>query len=105
MGKVLEVSEETYQQLAALAAQQQRTPEEMLRVCLAAYEAALYERLHRRMMAEGLLDALPARPLPPELEDFEPEAIPGPPLSESILEERRAGHAGRPPLRLSRRTA
>jgi predicted transcriptional regulator len=89
MGKVLEVSEETYQQLAALAQQQHRTPEEMLRVCLATYEAALYERVHHQMVAEGLLEALPTRPLPPDLEDFEPEEIPGPPLSETILEERR----------------
>jgi hypothetical protein len=90
MGKVLEVSEEIYQQLAELARQQHRTPEEMLRVCLAAYEAACYERLHHHMMAAGLLEVVPTRPLPPALEDFEPEAIPGPPLSESILEERRS---------------
>jgi hypothetical protein len=30
MGKVLEVSEETYQQLTALAAQQHRTPDERI---------------------------------------------------------------------------
>lgn len=90
MGKVVELSEETYQQLADLAQQQQRTPEEMLRVCLATYEAALYERVHHQMVAEGLLEALPTRPLPPDLEDFEPEAIPGRPLSESILEDRRS---------------
>ena len=36
MGKVLEVSEETYQQFTALAEQQHRTPEEMLRLCLLA---------------------------------------------------------------------
>ena len=89
MGKVLELSEDTYQQLADLAQQQQRTPAEMLRVCLATYEAARYERVHQQMRAEGLLAALPARPLPPEVEDFDPEAIPGPPLSETILEERR----------------
>jgi len=89
MSKVLEVSDDTYQQLTTLAQQQQRTPEEMLRVCLATYEAALYERVHHQMVAEGLLEALPTRPLPPDLEAFEPEAIPGPPLSETILEERR----------------
>ena len=89
MGKVLELSEETYQQLADLAQQQQRTLEEMLRVCLATYEAALYERAHQQMVAEGLLAAPPTRPLPLEVEDFEPEEIPGPPLSETILEERR----------------
>ena len=62
---------------------------EMLRVCLATYEAACYERVHQQMRAEGLLAALPTRPLPPEVEDFAPEEIPGPPLSETILEERR----------------
>ena len=36
MGKTLEVSEETYQQFTALAEQQHRTPEEMLRLCLLA---------------------------------------------------------------------
>jgi len=90
MGKVLELSDETYHQLADLAQQQQRTPEEMLRVCLATYEAALYERVHQQMRAEGLLEALPTRPLPPDVEDFDPEEIPGPPLSETILEERRS---------------
>ena len=35
MGKILELSDDTYQQLVDLAQQQQRTPEEMLRVCLA----------------------------------------------------------------------
>ena len=38
MGKVLELSDETYQQLVDLAQQQQRTLEEMLRVCLATGE-------------------------------------------------------------------
>jgi len=39
MGKVLELSEETYHQLADLAQRQQQTLEEMFRLCLAAYEA------------------------------------------------------------------
>jgi hypothetical protein len=90
MTKVLELSDETYQQLADLAQQQQRTPEEMLRVCLATYEAALYERVHQEMVAERVLEALPTRPLPPDLEDFEPEEIPGRPLSEILLEDRRS---------------
>ena len=89
MGKVLELSDETYQQLVDLAQQQQRTPEEMLRVCLATYEAARYARVHQQMIAEGLLAALPTRPLSPEVEAFDPEEIPGPPLSETIREERR----------------
>jgi hypothetical protein len=89
MGKTLELSEETYQQLADLAQQQQRPLEEMLRLCLATYEASRYERVHRQMVEEGLLAALPTRPLPPDVEAFEPEAIPGPPLSDTIVEERR----------------
>jgi len=39
MGKVLELSEDTYHQLSDLAQHQQRTLEEMFRLCLAAYEA------------------------------------------------------------------
>ncbi len=89
MGKTLELSEETYKQLVDLAQQQQRTPEEMLRLCLATYEASHYEQVHRQMMEEGLLDALPTRPLPSDIEAFEPEEIPGPPLSDTIVEERR----------------
>lgn len=39
MSKVLELSDDTYQQFTALAARQHRTPEDMLRLCVAAYEA------------------------------------------------------------------
>ena len=138
MGKVLELSEDTYHQLADLAQHQQRTLEEMLRLCLAAYEESQYQQAHQQMVAEGLLVSLPAPPLtftpfpsplpllspppPPSLppsppppppllppppplsplppppplpgeteegDDFEPVEIPGKPLSEIILEERR----------------
>ena len=91
MGKVLEVSDETYQQFTTLAEQQHRTPEDMLRLCLQAYEHYQYHLVHQDMVAEGLLDAIPLlRPLDAEEEeDFEPEVIPGKPLSEIILEERR----------------
>jgi hypothetical protein len=93
MGTVLELPEETYQQLADLAQRQQRPVEEMLRLCLAAYEAALYERAHQQMVADGVLVSLPAPPLlPGETEEddaFEPVALPGTPLSEMILEDRR----------------
>lgn len=93
MGQVLALSEETYQQLADLAQRQQRTVEEMLRVCLAAYEAALDERTHQQMLTDGVLVALPAPPLLPgeteEDDDVEPVALPGTPLSEIILEDRR----------------
>ena len=90
MGKVLEVSEETYQQLTALAEQQHRTPEEMLRLCLLAYEQYQYHLVHQDMVADGLLEAIPLLlPLDAEDDDFEPEVIPGTPLSEMILEDRR----------------
>jgi hypothetical protein len=93
MGKVLELSEDTYYQLAALAQHQQRTLEEMVRLCLVAYEESRYRQAHQQMVAEGLLVSLPAPPLLPgeteEGDDFEPVEIPGKPLSEIILEERR----------------
>jgi hypothetical protein len=93
MGKVLELSEETYHQLADLAQHQQRTLEEMLRLCLEAYEEAQYQRAHQQMIAEGVLVSLPVPPLLPgeteEDDDFEPVEVPGKPLSEIILEDRR----------------
>ena len=94
MGKVLEVSEETYQQLADLAQPQQRSLEEMLRLCLLAYEQYQYHLVHQQMVAEGLLEELPPlRPLEAADEaaddDFEPVVLPGKPLSEIILEDRR----------------
>jgi hypothetical protein len=94
MGKVLALSDDVYQQLTVLAAQQHRTPEAMVRLCLLAYEQYQYHLVHQQMVAEGLLEALPPlRPLEAvnaaEDDDFEPEVIPGKPLSEIILEERR----------------
>jgi hypothetical protein len=93
MGKVLELSEETYRQLADLAQRQQRPLEEMFRLCLLAYEQYQYHLVHQQMVAEGLLEALPplrALDAADEAdEDFEPEIIPGKPLSEIILEDRR----------------
>ena len=94
MSKVLALSDDTYQQLADLAQQQQRTPDEMLRLCLLAYEQYQYHLVHQQMVAEGLLEELPLL-LPLEAvdeaedDDFEPEVIPGKPLSEIILEDRR----------------
>ena len=92
MGTVLELSEETYHQLADLAQRQQRTVEDMLRLCLAAYEEALYERAHQQMLADGVLVSMPAPPLLPgetDDEDCAPVEIAGKPLSEIILEDRR----------------
>ena len=53
MGKVLELSEETYDQLADLAQHQQRTLEEMFRLCLAAYEESHDPRAHQQMVTEA----------------------------------------------------
>jgi hypothetical protein len=93
MGTVLELSEETYHQLADLAQRQQRTMEDMLRLCLAAYEEALFERAHQQMLADGVLVEMSAPPLLPgetaEDDDVEPVRLPGKPLSEIILEDRR----------------
>jgi hypothetical protein len=90
MGKVLAVSEETYRQLADLAQHQQRSLEEMLRLCLLAYEQYQYHLVHQQMVAEGLLESLPPlHALDAADDDFEPEVIPGKPLPEIILEERR----------------
>ncbi len=94
MGKVLALSEETYQQFADLAHHQQRPLEEMFRLCLLAYEQYQYHLVHQQMVAEGLLEELPPlRALDAQDEaeddDFEPEVIPGKPLSEIILEDRR----------------
>ena len=93
MGTVLALSAETYHQLTDLAQRQQRPVEEMLRLCLAAYEEALYQRAHAQMVADGVLVSLPAPPLLPgeteEDDDFEPVELPGKPLSEIILEDRR----------------
>ena len=59
---MLELSEETYHQLADLAQRQERTVEDMLRLCPAAYEEALYERAHQQMLADGV--RVDARPTP-----------------------------------------
>ena len=93
MSTTLELSDTTYQLLAELAEHQQRTVEEMLRLCLAAYEEALSQRAHAQMVADGILVSLPAPPLLPgeteEDDDFEPVELPGKLISEIILEDRR----------------
>jgi len=86
MGKVLELSEETHQRLVELARQQRRTPEEVIQEFLLDYESERYWRVNRQMLAQGILASLPTAQ---EEEDFEPESMPGRPLSEIIIEERR----------------
>ena len=66
MGKVLELSDKTYHQLADLAQYRQRTLEEMLRLCLESYEEVQYQQAHQQMIAAGILVSLPVPPLPSE---------------------------------------
>ena len=88
MGKVLELSEDTYQLLMELARRQRRTPEEIIRALLLDYENEKYRQVNQQMLAQGLLIAFPTNQLL-QADDFEPESIPGKPLSEIIIEERR----------------
>jgi hypothetical protein len=86
----LELSEETSQQLATLAAYQQRPLEEMRRLCLLVYEQYQYHLVHQQIVAEEWLEALPSlRALGEADDDFESEVIPGKPFSELMLAERR----------------
>ncbi len=62
MGKVLELSDDTYHQLADLAQHQQRTLEEMFRLCLAAYEASHAQRAPEQRVPEA--DMLPESEYP-----------------------------------------
>jgi hypothetical protein len=66
----------------------------MLRLCLLAYEQYQYHLVHQQMVAEGLLEALLPLPVLDAVDeaddDFEPEVIPGKPLSDIMLEERRS---------------
>lgn len=88
MAKVLKLSDETYQRLVDLAQQQQQTPEEMIRAFLLKYENEQYRQANQQMLTQGILTALPTDRSLPE-DEFEPESIPGKPLSEMIIEERR----------------
>ena len=62
MGKVLELSEETYHQLVDLAQHQRRTLEEMFRLCLAAYEASQAPQTSQERGTEA--DVLPENEYP-----------------------------------------
>ena len=62
MGKVVELSDDTYHQLAELAEHQQRTLEEMFRLCLAAYAASQAQRAPEPRVLEA--DLLPEREYP-----------------------------------------
>ena len=62
MGKVVELSDDTYHQLAELAQHQQRTLEEMFRLCLAAYTSRHAPQVPQSRDLEA--DLLPDREYP-----------------------------------------
>lgn len=88
MSDVLELSADTYQRLIELAQRERQTPEEVIRALLLDYENECYRQANERMFGQGLLTSLPT-PQPIQEDDFEPESVPGKPLSEVIIEERR----------------
>jgi hypothetical protein len=88
MGKVLELSEDTYERLLALAQQRACTPEELLHTLLVDTEQAQYSHANQQMLAQGILASIPRTPGGPEAA-FTPVEIPGSPLSCTILDDRR----------------
>ncbi len=88
MGKVLELSEETYERLLALAQQRACTPEEFIHLLLVDTEQAQYYHANQQMLAQGILASIPRTPGSTEAA-FTPVQIPGPPLSCTILDDRR----------------
>ena len=87
MGKVLELTEETYTRLLALAQQLQCTPEELIRLLLVNTEQAQYYYANQQMLTQGILASMPQTTSGPEAA-FTPVKLPGPPLSRTILDDR-----------------
>lgn len=87
MSRTIELSDETHKDLVELAQQQNKTPEDVIRQILTEYQAETYRQANEQMLAQGILASLPIRFS--EEDDDEPETLPGKPLSEIILEERR----------------
>jgi hypothetical protein len=88
MGKVLELSEDTYERLLALAQQRACTPEALIHALLVDAEQAQYYHANQQMLAQGILASMP-RTLGGAEAVFTPVEIPGPPLSRTILDDRR----------------
>jgi hypothetical protein len=88
MGKVLELAEETYARLLALAQQRACTPEELIHLLLVDTEQAQYYHANQQMLAQGILASMP-RTVGGSEAAFTPVKIPGPPLSQTILADRR----------------
>jgi len=88
MGKVLELAEETYERLLARAQQRACTPEELIHLLLVDTEQAQYYHANQQMLAQGILASMPQTPGGTEAA-FTPVKLPGPPLSRTILDDRR----------------
>ena len=88
MSKVLTLSEDTYERLLALAQEYECTPEELLRTLLVNAEQAQYYHANQQMLAQGILASIPRTPDGTEAA-FTPVELPGPPLSQTILDDRR----------------
>lgn len=88
MSKVLELSENIYERLLVLAKQRQCTPEELIDTWLAHDEQAQYFEANQQMVRQGILISIPSTPMSSEVA-FTPVEIPGPPLSRTILDDRR----------------
>jgi hypothetical protein len=88
MSKVLELSEDTYERLRVLAQQRQCTLEELIHTFLVDYEQVQYYQANQQMLAQGTLASIPQTPDGSEAA-FTPVKIPGPPLSHTILDDRR----------------
>jgi hypothetical protein len=88
MGKVLELSEDTYERLRNLAQQRQCTLEELIHMFLVDHEEVQYYQANQQMLAQGILASIPRKPCGSEAA-FTAVEIPGPPLSRTILDDRR----------------
>jgi hypothetical protein len=88
MSMVLELSGDTYERLLVLAQQHQCTPEELIDTFLLNYDQVQYHQANQQMLAHGILASIPRTPSGLEA-TFTPVEIPGPPLSRTILDNRR----------------
>jgi len=87
MNRTIQLTDETYERLLAAAEERKQSPEAVIHDLLAVPDNQRYQRANEAMLAQGVLASIPkgegAR------DDSEPEGIPGRPLSELIIEERR----------------
>ncbi len=88
MGKVLELAEDTYERLLALAQQRDCTPEEYIHLLLVDTEQAQCYHANQQMLAQGILASMP-QTLSGNEAAFTPVKLLGPPLSQTIVDDRR----------------